>query len=119
MNNPYLTAKGHARAYIIIQTSSSRESVDCMIDTGFSSGIALNTRLQNRIPKQLVAAQEFELADGSIILANVYKIAAQFKNTELTTLGIFTNDGDNLLGIEFLKNFTFVLALKKNMVSLE
>ena len=119
MKNPYITSKGHARAQISIQTNSSRELFDCMIDTGFSSGVALGSRVQNQIPKQLVATQDFELADGSLIRMDVYKISFKFRDIVFSALAIFTEGGDNLLGIEFLRNFKFILDLQNNRVQLQ
>lgn len=115
----YLTSRNHARVKIKARTKSGWQVIDCLIDTGFSSGLALGESLLSRFGLQPVAEQEFELADGSSVFFDIFKTRTKFKNQGKDVLAVFTKSKDNLVGLEFLDNFKFVLDLKEKRISLD
>lgn len=117
--NVYLTPQNHARAKIKVKVKKGWQTVDCLIDTGYSSGLALSESLLSRFGLQPVAEQEFELADGSSVFFDVFKTRTKFKNQGKDVLAVFTKSKDNLVGLEFLDNFKFVLDLKEKRISLD
>lgn len=114
----YLTPQNHARVKIKAKTKSRWQAIDCLIDTGFSSGLALSESFLSLFNLSPVAEQEFELADGSSIFFDVFKIKTKFRNKEKEVLAVFTKSKDNILGLEFLNNLKLVLDLKEKNVSL-
>lgn len=114
----YLTPHNHGR--IKLQTKGKKwQSVDCLIDTGFSSGIALNSKLLPKLLLKLIGRQDFELADGSLVSFNLYKAKVKFKNVKKEVLAIFTESDDNLVGLEFLQGLTLLFDLKNFKIALE
>ena len=118
MSNPYLTLQNHPRVKINILKSSFKRVVDCLLDTGFSGGLALPEFYQTKLKLKPLAYQELELADGSLVIFAVHKIRIKYKNLIKTVSLIFTKSEDALLGIEFLEGLKFTLDLKKKQAFL-
>jgi clan AA aspartic protease len=115
--NPYLDGQNNPHLKVDIFLSSW-EGVDCLIDSGFSGGIALPVSLHSAIKQKPIVYQEYELADGSFKTFSIYKARVRFKevNKEITLL--FTKSKEGLVGIEFLTGFRLVLDLKKFKIKL-
>ncbi|MBU1130086.1 hypothetical protein KKE45_02075 [Patescibacteria group bacterium] len=98
---------------------STWKTIDYLIDTGFSGGIALSEKYQKHFKKKPVAYQEFELANGSLVNFAIYKTKIKIlkKSKEITL--IFTKSADSLLGMEFLTDQKLILNLKNHKISLE
>ena len=116
--NPYLTPQNHPRVKVVILKGFLKKKVDCLIDTGFSGGLALPEFYQTQLKLKPLAFQELELADGSLVAFAVHKIRVQYKDSAKTVSLIFTKSEDALLGIEFLEGLKFVLDLKERKISL-
>ena len=114
----YLTPHNQGRVRVKVK-DKKWETADCLIDTGFSSGLALSSKFLSKFSLKPIAKQDFELADGSIAPFNLYKTKVKFKNTQKETLVIFTASEDNLAGLEFLKGFTLLFDLKNFKISLK
>lgn len=114
---PYLTENSQPRVKLKI-VSPSVKTINCLIDTGFSGGLALSGKFLKYFPNQPIAFQEFELADGSMIDFAVYQATVQVKSKRKVLSTIFTKSYDNLIGIEFLHDLRFVLDLKKEEIEL-
>lgn len=115
----YLTPQNQARVKIKVKGRSKWQIIDCLIDTGFSSGLALSESLFSQLNLQSVAEQEFELADGSAVVFDIFKVKARFKNQEKEILGLFTKSKDSLVGLEFLNDLKLILDLKNKSISLD
>lgn len=102
--NVYLSNNQSPRVKIDIQIGSIWTPLDCLIDTGFSSGLALKQSLLSQIRDKPVARQEFELADGSLVTFDVYIISVKFRNSRQQLTAVFTESNDNLMGMKFLQN---------------
>ena len=115
--NPYLDAQNnpHLKLEVFI---SSWVAVDCLIDSGFSGGIALPISLHSAFRQKPVAYQEYELADGSFTTFSIYKARVRFKNVNKEITLLFTKSKEGLVGIEFLIGFRLVLDLKKFQIEL-
>lgn len=116
--NPYLTSKNQPRVKFEIGLLSW-EKLDRLIDTGFSGGIALYESFQAKIIEKPLGFQEYELADGSLVIFAIYEIKVRYQNISKIVNLLFTKSKDTLVGIEFLEGFTFLLDLKKLKVSLK
>ena len=116
--NPYLTPQNNPHVKIKIFLSSWKE-VDCLIDTGFSGGIALAKKYKTASLVKPIASQKYELANGSITEFELYQMKTRFKNKTKEVLIFFTQSEENLAGIEFLNGYKFFLDLKNLKVSLE
>lgn len=92
--------------------------VDCLIDTGFTSGISLPYKYLTKVKTKSKWKQSFELADGSTVEYDLYKLEVRYNKKIKTISGIFPKSDDVLLGIEFLDGFIFHIDLKNYKVSL-
>lgn len=108
-NNP------HIECNII---SLELNELTCLIDTGFTGGIALPQKYLSKIKGTPYASVEFRLADGSIVKYNTYKAIVGYNSCIKVVTLIFTNSTRALVGIDFLEGFKFVLDLKKLRISL-
>lgn len=77
--NPYLDSQNNPRLKIEVLLSSWT-TADCLIDTGFSGGIALPEHFLAGFSKKPIVYQEYELANGSLTNFAVYKTRCNFKN---------------------------------------
>lgn len=116
--NPYLTPQNSPRVKLSIQIDSSWKEVDCLIDTGFSSGLVLNQSFFSKIKAPVVAKQEFELADGSLVTFDMYLVTVKYQKHKKRLLTVFSGSGDHLVGIRFLEGLVFTLDLKQRKVKL-
>lgn len=116
--NPYLDPQNNPYLKIEVLLSSWK-TVDCLIDTGFSGGIALPKNFLVGFKERPLVYQEYELADGSFTTFAVYQTRARFKSISRELTLFFTKSNEGLLGIEFLTGFRLVLDLKKFFVTLE
>lgn len=86
---PYLDSRNnpHLRFEILLAVWTK---CDCIIDTGFSGGIALPERYRAALHKEPALFQEFELADGSYATYALYttkiKIATVVKEQTFSSL---------------------------------
>lgn len=115
--NPYLDPQNNPHLELEIFLSYWTVA-NCLIDTGFSGGIALPASLFTNFKQEPIAYQEYELADGSFTTFKIYKARVRFKdvNKEITLL--FTKSKEGLVGIEFLTGFRLMLDLKKLKIEL-
>lgn len=114
----YLTPQNSPRVKLAIQVNSSWKEIDCLIDTGFSSGLVLNQSFLPKISSPVVAKQEFELADGSLVTFDMYLVTVNYRQQKKRLLTVFRGSGDNLVGIRFLEGLIFTLNLKKKQITL-
>lgn len=114
----YLSANKHPHVGVEIKLGDTWRTVDCLIDTGFSSGISLPYKYLSQIKTKSKWKQSFELADGSAVEYDLYKFEVRYNKKIKIISGIFSKSDDALLGIEFLDDFCFLLDLKNNKVFL-
>jgi len=116
--NPYLDSQNNPSIKIKVLLSSWK-SVHCLIDTGFSGGLALPENLLANFKQKPIAYQEYELADGSLVNFSIYKTKIKYKQTQKEITLFFTKSNEGLAGIEFLTGFKLTLDLKRSSITLE
>jgi len=102
--NPYLDVQNNPHLKVKIFLSSWTQA-DCLIDTGFSGGIALPASLLTDFKQEPIAYQDYELADGSFKSFSIYKARARFEGVNKEITLFFTKSKEGLIGIEFLTGF--------------
>lgn len=114
----FLSSQDHPYVRVILPRSRDKTGLDCLIDTGFAGGISVPEKLKPNFNFPLIGRRTWELADGSRVELEVYlgKMMANGKEKEISV--IFTDGGEGLVGIEFLRSKRFVLDLKENTVKL-
>lgn len=115
---PYITENNQPRVKLKI-VSPSVKTIDGLIDTGFSGGLALSEKFLKYFSGQPIAFQEFELADGSLIDFAIYQTIVLAKSKRKVLSTIITKSDDNLVGIEFLHGLRFVVDLKNEKIELK
>lgn len=114
----YLDPHHNPRLKILINLTRW-EPMDCMIDTGFSGGVALPGSFKKSFNPKPVAYQEYELADGSHKTYALYELLVRFDHHTKRVTAFFTNSMEGLVGIEFLTGYYLHLDLKRFTVKLE
>lgn len=115
--NPYLDTQNNPHLKLKVFLSSWTEA-DCLIDTGFSGGIAMPASSFTDFKQKPIAYQEYELADGSLRNFSIYKTRARFKGVNKEITLFFTDSKEGLVGIEFMTGFRLVLDLKNFQIEL-
>ncbi len=78
--------------------------VAAVIDTGFSGALTLPHHLIDQLGLRWLSIQDTELADGHVILCDVYSGAVEWDNRRLQ-IEIDEAETDPLLGMALLKGF--------------
>lgn len=91
----------------------------CLIDTGFSGGIALPQKFQDYFPSNTFIKANFILADGNGLTVESTFTSVEYKGKRKEVSVVFIGDSDSLVGVEFLDKMKFCLDLKKNKVELD
>ncbi|MDP1721848.1 MAG: hypothetical protein Q8L37_01430 [Candidatus Gottesmanbacteria bacterium] len=116
--NPYLGLRNSPRLRLDV-SFSAWIAIDCLIDTGFSGGLVLPESYKSQMKQEPIGYQEYELADGTIVLFTVYNVQVRYGKTIKRVSAFFTKSSEGLVGIEFLTGLKFVLDLRKISVVLE
>lgn len=116
--NLYLDPQNHPRIRIGIQLSVLK-TIDCLIDTGFSGGVAVPETYRTSFRKKPVGYQEYELADGSRTTFALYTTVVTFQNRSKKVTIFFTGGTDGLVGIEFLMGWCWIVDLKHYSINAE
>lgn len=114
----YLSLNYHPHAKIKVKFDQEWKEIDCLVDTGFSGGISLPEKYLLLLKSPSRWRQSFELADGSEVEYNLYKLKVCCGNKKKIVSAIFSKSDGALPGIEFLNGLRFLLDLKKYKVSL-
>mgnify|MGYP001615294661 CR=1 FL=1 len=95
------------------------QNIDCLIDTGFSGGLALPVSFKKYFPKNMFFESRFVLADGSEAKVETSFTTVKYQNLRKEIAVIFMgNNSEGLVGVDFLNHQRFCLDLKKRKVEL-
>jgi len=113
----YLSPHNTPRVIVRVGLSTPVD-IDCIIDTGFTGGIALPKSYQSSFSTQPGIFQQYQMADGSYTTFRLYTVKVTYeKRTKEITL-FFINNAEALVGIEFLNGFRFLMDLQKQKIEL-
>ena len=70
--NSYLGPRSQPYIDIAVLNNSTKRSISCLIDTGFSGGLALPEKLRGLLGYKQIGSEVWTLADGSKIERAVY-----------------------------------------------
>lgn len=85
--------------------------LDCLVDTGFSGGLAIPEHYQTSFPASKFIEAQFVLADGSTVSVNTTITMVKFNTHEKEVAVVFMGNSDSLVGVEFLDQMRFCLDL--------
>jgi clan AA aspartic protease len=92
-----------AEACITIKFISG-QTIECVIDTGFSGGLMLPRSFIEQIPYLEIGRETFILAGGGEIKADVVAVEASWLNNVQSFASVISEGGDALIGTDLLKN---------------
>jgi clan AA aspartic protease len=82
----------------------SGQTIECVIDTGFSGGLMLPRSFIEQIPYLEIGRETFILAGGGEIKADVVAVEASWLNNVQSFASVISEGGDALIGTDLLKN---------------
>jgi len=94
------------------------KKLDCLIDTGFSGGIALPKNFRQNFSEDKFIESRFTLADGSEMMTDVTYTKVEYDGKEKEVAIVFIGDLGCLVGVEFLDQMKFCLDLKAKKATL-
>lgn len=89
-----------------------RVDINCLIDTGFSGGLALPKEFQSHFPQDELIESRFNLANGSEIAVDTTYTTVEYNSQKKEVAVVFMGDSEALVGVEFLDQMRFCLDLK-------
>lgn len=95
----------------VIGPSEATFEADCIIDTGFSGALTLPPRLIARLGLGWLSIQATELADGRIVLSDVYSAEAVWEGRRML-IEVDEADTDPLIGMALLKGFELCIQVR-------
>lgn len=91
--------------------SGTSLKLDCVIDTGFSGALTLSNRIISKLGLQWVSIQDTELADGQIVLCDVYAGAVLW-NDRRVDFEVDEADTDPLIGMALMREFEVCIHVR-------
>ena len=88
--------------------SGVNETIDFVLDTGFSGGLSLPTAMIRRLGLPLSHETVVILADGSEIKCDVYRGSVEWDGRP-TLVAVYTTDGDALMGMQLLRGHRIII----------
>lgn len=117
MMTTYLVGK-HPFIKLGVQLKNRWQMFDCMIDTGFSGGLALPLRYKLGFSETSFIEARFILANSAEVTVDTTYTRVRYNNHEKEVAVVFMGESDSLVGVEFLNAMRFCLDLKKNRAEL-
>jgi len=99
--------------------SGDAVDINCLVDTGFSGGLALPKKFQSHFPQDEFIESRFSLADGSEVGVDTTYTAVEYEGQKKEVAVVFVGDSEALVGIEFLDQMRFCLDLKNHKADLD
>lgn len=114
----FLSPNGHAFVKVILLGVDEDVELDCMIDTGFSGGIAVPSSLEGEFDFPVFTRLTYQLANGDEMEVDVHLGEIIDEGAHKQIAAIFADGDEGLVGIEFLRGKKFLLDLIDNEVRL-
>lgn len=108
----YLSGKHPFVKLVINLPKGGQASVGCLVDTGFSGGLALPKEFQSHFPQDEFIESRFNLANGSEIAVDTTYTTVEYNGRKKEVAVVFIGDSEALVGVEFLDQMRFCLDLK-------
>lgn len=89
--------------------------VQAILDTGFSGMVILPRALQSMGAFELTGLTSYELADGAIISAELYKTTIRIGKRALSVETSFTDSELGMIGMAFIDGKRAIFNLKKRI----
>ena len=118
--------KGYITKYLVpritdfyIMGKDENISIEPILDTGFNGEFSLPKEYRDRCELQFLGAEDFKLADGSVVSEEVYIGQVIMDNSPYFVEISLTDDEDAILGMGIIRNKVAVFDLKKMTVTVE
>ncbi len=96
-----------------------RTKMSCLVDIGFSGGLALPKEFQNHFPQNDFIESHFNLANGSEVAVDTTYTTVEYGGQKKEVAVVFMGNSEALVGVEFLDQMRFCLDLKKYEIVLD
>src|SRR3989338_615069 len=117
---PYLIGRHpFLKLKVLLPKNNKWNTLECLIDTGFSGGVVLPLKFQKYFPENEFIEAHFILADNSEITVEATFTVVEYSGKKKDVAVVFMGDSQSVVGVEFLNQMKFCLALRKNKVELK
>ena len=117
--NPYLDEKKNPWIDLTVKLSISTD-IKCLIDTGFSGGLALPKYYSHLYEKKRpIGSEVYEFANGEQENFLFYEVRTKYKKRKIDVNLMFIDTKTPLVGIAFLQYLYFCLDISKDIIKLE
>lgn len=86
-----------------LPAGSGVTTIPAIVDTGFSGYLCLADRHVDEVPMEYKYVERYELADGSVIVRDVFRARILFGRREREVDVIFTAAADTLIGAALMQ----------------
>jgi len=94
-------------------------TIRAVVDTGFSGYLCLAERCVDQVDMTFEFAEPYELANGEVIVKDVFRGSIVFNGRELEVDLILTASQDTLIGASLLKDHTLSIDYPGGTVRIE
>lgn len=94
-------------------------TIPAIVDTGFSGYLCLSERHINHVSMTFEFAEAYELANGEVIIRDVFQGSVVFDEWEQEIQLILTASDDTLIGASLLQDYSLNIDYPGRMVWIE
>ncbi|MEK6407695.1 MAG: hypothetical protein AABN34_12085 [Acidobacteriota bacterium] len=94
-------------------------TIPAVVDTGFSGGICLSEDYVEHIEMTFEYAEPYELANGEVIVKDVFRGTIVFDGRVHEVDLIFTASQDSLIGASLLEDYRLIISYPERTVRIE
>lgn len=102
-----------------LKQGDSVTTIPAIVDTGFSGGVCLSEEHVEHIEMTFEYAEPYELANGEVIVKDVFRGTIVFDGRAREVDVIFTASQDSLIGASLLKNHKLSISYPERSVRIE
>lgn len=115
----YVTDALEAVVEIGLMRGDSATTIPAVVDTGFSGGVCLSEEYVEHVEMTFEYAETYELANGEVIVKDVFRGSILFNGRVQEVDLIFTSSQDSLIGASLLKDHRLIISYPERTVRIE
>jgi len=121
MDDPSLYLDDKNNPWVVLAVNLlGKTSVKCLIDTGFSGGLALPVFYSSLVEKKVsLFSEKFQFANGDENWFPIYSTRVKYLKSSIELKLMFIDNTVPLVGLSFLKFFDFDLNIAEKQISLK
>lgn len=115
----YVNKYGEPIIKILLKLKEQTKNYNAIIDTGFNGYLSVPKSIIKKTNWTYLGIEEYELASGELVVANVFLGEVDFNGSHLNVYVIASESKDILIGTKLFKNKFLGINFKNNIVEIK